>query len=278
MTEISEITSNQIQAFDREKAKKRICQFIERIFEESGQEEIVVGISGGVDSSLTTQLLVEAVGPEKVTGFFLPDEVTPERDAQDVQTLARELGIKFKKIRIDDIVTSFLRKLNGSAMGKKTKGNIKVRTRTLILYAFSNELNGLVPGSSDRSEWLLGYFTKWGDGAADFFPIRGLYKTQVRALGRYLGLPSSIVEKPSSPALWKGQTAKGELGVSYETIDKVFYGFFDLGISRENLPKATGASREIVDEILQRFKKTKHKRTRPPSPKLSCLREEQVPC
>lgn len=272
---MEEITSKQIQAFDTAKVKKRICQFIERIFKESGQEKIVIGISGGIDSSLTTKLLVEAVDAEKIIGLFLPEDATPKRDVQDARTLARELGVEFREIHIGSIVSSVLKKLNGSTIGKITRGNIKVRIRMLILYAFSNELNGLVPGSSDRSEWLLGYYTKWGDGAADFFPIRGLYKTQVRVLGRHLGLPTSILEKPSSPGLWKGQTAKKELGASYETIDKIFYGFFNLDIPRDNLPQVTGASREIVDEILQRFKRTKHKRRIPPSPKLSFLRGKQ---
>lgn len=272
---MKEITSKQIQAFDTEKVKKRICQFIQRIFKESGQEKIVIGISGGIDSSLTTKLLVEAIGAEKIIGLFLPEKATPERDVQDARTLTKRLGVEFREIHIGNIVSSVLKKINGSTMGKITRGNIKVRIRMLILYAFSNELNGLIPGSSNRSEWLLGYYTKWGDAAADFFPIRGLYKTQVRVLGRHFGLPTSIIEKPSSPALWKGQTAKKELGTSYKTIDKVFYGFFDLNIPRDNLPQVTGASGKIIDKILQRFKRTKHKRRIPPSPKLSFLRGKQ---
>lgn len=268
---MEEITLRQIQSFDEKQVTKRICAFIERIFRKSGKEKVIVGLSGGVDSSLMTKLLVEAIGSNKVVGFFLPDKVTSKRDEQDARKLAKNLGIELREITIDDIITSIIRKLNGKTMSKRTQGNIKARTRMLILYTFSNKLHGLVSGASDRSEWLLGYFTKWGDGAADFFPIKGLYKTQVRKLGRYLDLPRSIIEKPSSPSLWKGQTAKKELSAGYETIDKVFYGFFELDLSQEDLQKATGVSKEKIDEILGRFKSTKHKRSMPPFPEQFCF-------
>lgn len=261
---MDEIELDTLQNFDKKRAVDRITEFVQTKIQESGLEKLIIGLSGGVDSSVTTKLLSLAVEPENITALFLPDELTPTKDEKDARSLCEKEGIEFKKLSIDEIITTFQRKLE-LEVDKKTIGNLKARTRMLFLYAYANQKNGLVSGTSDRSEWLIGYFTKWGDGAADFSPIRGLYKTQVRELGKYLGISERIIEKPSSPRLWEGQTAKSELGFSYEDIDRVLYAFFDLQVSREKLHSVTGVSKESVKKILKLHRMSKHKRTVPPS-------------
>lgn len=262
-----EVTLDEIISYDKKRAEKRTCEFIKNKFRTSGQKRLIVGLSGGIDSSVCAKLLHKAVGSDRIMALFLPDVATPEQDAEDARALASRLGIELKEIPIDEIVTTTVQKLN--RLSKMTIANIKVRTRMLIFYAFSNEYNGLVCGPSDRSEWLIGYFTKWGDGAADFSPIRWLYKTQVRALGRYLDLPTSIVEKKSSPALWEGQTARSELGMNYEEIDVILYSFFDLDIPKKKISQATGLSREKIKRTLNLFEDSRHKRGLPPSPSIN---------
>ena len=113
------------------------------------------------------------------------------------------------------------------------KGNVKARTRMVILYYYANKLNKIVCGSSDKSETLMGYFTKWGDGAADMAPIMDLYKTQVRKLAIHLGIPEAIALKPSTPALWPNQSAEGELGIKYEVLDLILFGLERFMVTEE---------------------------------------------
>ncbi|OYT46628.1 MAG: NAD(+) synthase, partial [Desulfurococcales archaeon ex4484_42] len=124
----------------------------------------------------------------------------------------------------------------------------------------ANLENRLVLGASDRSEWLIGYFTKWGDGAADAYPIIGLYKTQVRALGLHLGIPEEVVLRPPTPDLWPGHTAEGELGITYEQIDEVLYRIFDESIPAEKVPEVTGIPKKVVERVLELHKRSEHKR------------------
>lgn len=265
---MKEITLEGLRSFNKKRVVKNIRRFLQLQLKDSGQENFIIGVSGGIDSSVTTKLLARAVDPDNIIGLFLPDEVTPSEDAKDARKLCANIGIELKEIPIDGILSSTLEELNGKDLSKRTVGNLKARTRMMLLYVFSNEYQGLVTGTSDKSETFIGYFTKWGDGVADIAPIQGLYKTQVRTLGRHLNLPENIVKKPSTPGLWEGQTAKKELGLTYKEIDLVLHGFFDLELSRESLPKATGVSAEKVDKVLERWRKSMHKRMMPPSPSL----------
>lgn len=179
----------------------------------------VIGLSGGLDSSVACALMVQKHGADKVFGVLMPTKATPQRDIDDAITLADQLGITYNIIPINDTIASFPQSLD-----KKVMGNVAARVRMTLLYEIANESNLLVVGTSDKSEYEIGFCTKWGDNAADIYPIIHLYKTEVRELARQVKIPQSIIDKPSSPALIKGQTAEGEIGFSYEEIDAMLKG------------------------------------------------------
>ena len=176
-------------------------------------------MSGGIDSSLTAVLAVKALGNQQVFGLILPDSsLTPKTDTKDAIDLVKSLKIKYKVIELNKIKKQIVTSL---PKNKMARANLLVRLRMSLLYYYATAMNLLVLGTGDKSEIMLGYFTKYGDGGADLFPIADLYKTEVRSLAQYLGIPAKIIDKKSSARLWKGQTAEGEIGMKYEEIDKI---------------------------------------------------------
>ena len=139
-------------------------------------------------------------------------------------------------------------------------GNLRARIRKNILYYYANSKNLSVLGSSDKSEYLIGYFTKFGDGAADILPIASLYKTQVREMARFLGIPDHIIQKKSSPNLWPNHSAESEIGASYEEIDAILYCITDKHMTADETSSMTQITPEVVDKIYQLYKKSEHKR------------------
>jgi NAD+ synthase len=249
---------------DSEKISAAICDFTKEFVRKARAEGVVLGISGGVDSSTTAALMVRALGEDRVIGLLLPEEgVTPKEDLDDARALADQLGIRWEEVEISTIVKEYLRVLprTGDLLAQ---GNLKPRIRMTILYYYANSLNYLVAGSGDRSEILIGYFTKYGDGGVDFLPIGGLFKTQVRQLGLYLGIPERIALKPSSPRLWKGHLAERELGISYEEIDLILHAIFDLNLSAKEASRETGLSENKVLKVLEMYERSRHKREMPP--------------
>jgi NAD+ synthase len=247
---------------DMGKVKEIISGFIRGMVAGSRAEGIVLGISGGVDSAVLTKLCVDALGSERVFGLILPDtRVTPEEDIKDAIDLAESLKIKYWRRDIDDIIDSYKRSEFYIHDHKLALGNLRARVRMSLLYYVANSRNLLVAGSGDRSEILIGYFTKYGDGGADLLPIGDLYKTQVRWMAEWLGLPERIVKKPSSPRLWEGQMAEEELGIPYERIDLILHGLFDLRMDIDSLREEFGSD---VDRVMEMHSRSAHKRTMPP--------------
>src|SRR5712692_2999287 len=242
--------------------EKQLANFLK----ESSCERYVVGLSGGLDSSTAATLAVSAVGKSRVIGLFLPDrQVTPSVDIRDAEKVAKTLGIRTYSIDLTTILSSFSQATPFFQSDSKiANGNLRARTRMSLLYYYANLENALVLGTGDRSEILIGYFTKYGDGATDILPLGDLYKTQVRELARFLRVPNSIVEKPSSPRLWIGHTAKEELGLDYELIDLILHGYFDLKLSKPKVARELAVSVSDVQQILQRSKLSGHKRNLPP--------------
>jgi NAD+ synthase len=239
----------------------RIERFVRDYVEKTKAKGIVLGLSGGIDSSTVAALSALAIGGENVFGLMLPEKET--RKATDIEH-AKLVAKKFKfKTQTCDI-TNTLEALYKSipifdASEKVCKGNIKARTRMIYWYYYANKLNMIVCGSSDKSETMMGYFTKWGDIAADISPIMDLYKTQVRELAYHIGVPKAIIAKPSSPALWPRQTAENELGIKYEQLDLILYGLEHFMKPKE-IAEQLRKKENLVERIKRRWLSMEHKR------------------
>lgn len=234
------------------------------VFDCANRKTGVLGLSGGIDSTVTTYLTTMALGKDKVRVYLLPSRVTPKEDMNDAMEVIERLRMpdnSWEIIKIDEIVDTFERVLEG--VGNLERGNIMARVRMTILYHKAALNKGLVIGTGDRSELLMGYFTKYGDAGADILPIASLYKTYVRQLARYLGVPERIIKKPPSPRLWPGQTAEEELGIDYETLDTILYLKFDRGLGEEKITKHYGISEDLLEKVLSRVRITQHKRQFP---------------
>ena len=249
---------------DSPKETKRITAFVRKIVADSTAGGVVVGLSGGVDSSVVGALCVRALGKDRVLAGLMPSDFTPKRDIEDAKALAKSWQIKSSTVQISSLLSSL-----GASVGiegtKVARANAAARIRMAILYYYANSLGYLVAGTGDRSENLLGYFTKWGDGGSDFMPIVHLFKTQVRELGAYLGLPMGVVEKPASPQLWAGHKATDEIPADYDKLDVVLHSLFDKEATRAEAAKAGGVPLHVVDEVLEMHNRSAHKRVLAPS-------------
>jgi len=252
-----------VRKLNLEKAVERIIEFIGKKTKEANAEGVVIGISGGIDSATTAYLAVKALGKNRVFGLVMP--YYSNGDIKDARFVCSSLGIKFREIQIKEIVDSF-RDTVGINLDKKSLGNVMARTRMILLYTYANSQNLLVLGTSNRSEFLTGYFTKWGDGASDYAPIINLYKTEVWKIARLIGVPGKIIKKKPSAGLWKGQTDERELGISYSLLDEILYQLVDLKWSRENVAKNLNVPIKIVEHVENLVKRSEHKRRLPLGP------------
>ena len=247
--------------FDLTSAKRRIIAFIKRKVEESEAEGAILGISGGIDSAVTAYLCVEALGSRRVMGLIMPDlRATPDQDVKDAKLVASELCIETKEIDVAPIHKAYVKSLESSRLAE---GNLRARIRMSLLYYHANLMNRLVVGTGDRSELLLGYFTKYGDGGVDILPIADLYKTEVRRLGEALGINRRIVAKRSSPRLWPGHIAESEIGMSYETVDRLFKLKFEEGLGVDAIAAKMKLSQTKLNAILAKYQASEHKRQMP---------------
>jgi NAD+ synthase len=240
-----------------------ITRFVSNYVKSSGAKGLVMGLSGGLDSALALELCAKAVGSKRVLGLALPTSATPPGDVSDAVSHASSLGVECKVISIDPLMESYAKLLPEA--GDRAKGNLTARIRMGILYHFAASKDSLVIGTSDRSEIMIGYYTKWGDGGSDLLPIAGLYKTQVRELADHLGVPKQIIEKKSSPRLWPGQLAELEIGMSYEGIDPILYLLMDKKMKLREVAKKLDISLASVRKIESMIEKSAHKRSMPPA-------------
>ncbi|MCX8195580.1 MAG: NAD+ synthase [Acidilobaceae archaeon] len=258
------ISLERLLRIDYARAERHLGEFLRRELEASGKRGYVLGLSGGVDSAASFALAARSVGRERVLPIIMPDSaVTPKRDVEDAKALAAQFGAKYHVIDIAPIVDVYRGAIpiyESEGADRVALGNLRARIRMSLLYYYANKLDYLVLGTSDRSELLIGYFTKYGDGAVDVAPLAVLYKTQVRSFALHLGVPEAIAMKPSSPRLWEDHEAEKELGMSYEEIDLVLYSYFDLGVSREEIPRLTGVRAEVVERVLTMHERSAHKR------------------
>jgi len=241
----------EVSSMDAEKMVADLTQWLRDQTAAAGAKGGVVGLSGGLDSSVVAALCCRAFG-ENCLGLILPCYSHPQ-DAEHAWLVARHLNMPAKEIPLDEVYDRLVFLLTGQPYREgevdMALANLKPRLRMAVLYFFANRLNYLVIGTDNLSEWSIGYFTKYGDGGVDLLPLANLVKSEVRELARYLGLPPVIIEKPPTAGLWPGQTDEGEMGFSYEVLDRYLR-------TREAPP-------EVKEKIERMMAASEHKR-RPP--------------
>ena len=254
---------------DFSETQKRICRFIKEYVQNAGAKGIVLGLSGGVDSATIAGLSSLAVGGENVLGLMLPEkENFNQKDIDDAKVVAELFHLQTQACDISEVLGCFYMGIPVFDQSDRLcKGNIKARTRMIYLYYYANKQNKIVCGSSDKSETMMGYFTKWGDAAADIAPIIDLYKTQVRKLAIHIGIPKELALKPSTPALWPNQLAESELGIKYETLDLILYGL-ERFLTTEDITAQLGLEQTLVENVKARWLANEHKRRMPITSKM----------
>lgn len=258
---------------DASSVAERVAEFISDQVEISGLKGAVVTVSGGIDSAVTLALTVKALGREQVRAVTMPErDVTPEEDVTDVMRLAEMFGVTCDVVEITPVIhvmRSLLPLYDPSDL--IASGNIKPRVRMVIAYHYANTLRSMVIGSANKTEWLTGYFTKYGDGGVDLMPLADLYKTQVRQLARHLAIPQGIIEKTPTAGLWPGQSDEGELGIRYEILDLILYGW-ERGMGVAEVADELSVDPSTVERILERVRVNEHKRRLPLILRLSSVR------
>jgi NAD+ synthase len=249
--------------------EKRIRRFIKEYVENAGAGGIVLGMSGGIDSGTVAAISSRSIGGSRVTGLMLPEKETyNSKDIDDAKIVAEKFGLETQVCDITPALEGFYETIPiFDQADKLSKGNIKARTRMIYLYYYANKLNKIVCGSSDKSETMMGYFTKWGDVAADISPLMDLYKTQVRKLAEHMGIPPELAAKPSTPALWPNQLAETELGIKYETLDLILFGL-ERFMTTEEIAQKLSVEKPLVEKVKSRWLAVEHKRRLPLVPKV----------
>ena len=249
--------------------EKRIRRFIKEYVENAGADGIVLGMSGGIDSGTVAAISSLAIGGSRVTGLMLPEKETyNSKDIDDARVVAEKFGLETQVCEITPALEGFYETIPiFDQADKLSKGNIKARTRMIYLYYYANKLNKIVCGSSDKSETMMGYFTKWGDVAADISPLMDLYKTQVRKFAEHMGIPPELAAKPSTPALWPNQLAETELGIKYETLDLILFGL-ERFMTTEEIAQQLSVEKPLVEKVKSRWLAVEHKRRLPLVPKV----------
>lgn len=243
---------------DYERIRQNIESFLRQ--QVSKANGFVFGLSGGIDSAVIAQICASSF-KDKTLALIMPDSrISPKTETEDALYLVDTLGLEYKLIDISMIHSQFANILEPE---QRALGNLRARIRASLLYYYANLRSYLVVGSSDRSEFLIGYFTKFGDGSTDILPIVSLYKTQVRELAKHLKIKESIIAKKSSPHLWEGHTAEDEIGITYEEIDSVLYCIEDKKLTLQETQKKTEIDMSKIEKIYHLYKKNEHKRIMP---------------
>jgi NAD+ synthase len=245
--------------------REEIVAFIRDYMKTAGLSKGVLGLSGGVDSALCYVLACEALGPQNVVGVLLPTENTGERFLENARLLVEMKGGVERTIDITPVVDRFERIL--SPLPRSRLGNIAARVRMIFLYDVSAEVGGLVIGTGNRTELLLGYFTVFGDGGCGMEPIGDLYKTEVWEMAKLVGVPDRIIEEKPTAGLWKGQTDEGELGLSYSEADAILRLLVDGRFTAEQVEKG-GFDRAKIDRVISLMGSSRYKRRMPPVARL----------
>lgn len=230
-----------------------IGSWIREQVEQTGTRGVVIGLSGGIDSATAAGLAARALGAERVLGAIMPAHSHPQ-DLEHAQLAAQAFGITPLRVDLTPVYDALVETLPPG--NDLATANIKPRLRMMTLYHLANTNNRLVLGTGNKTELMVGYFTKYGDGGVDLLPLGGLYKHQVRAVAREIGVPAPIIDKPPSAGLWPGQTDEGEMGISYTELDAML-----AAIERGD---TAGLPGEQVARVERMMARSAHKRQMPP--------------
>jgi NAD+ synthase len=247
-------------------ARRTIVNFIRSEVQRAGFQRALVGLSGGVDSSLTGYLTAEGIGPENVLALRMPYKTSSPDSMEHAALVIEATGMKHLDVPITEMVDPLFKRFPEA--GRVRQGNIMARARMIVLYDQSAAFGGLVVGTGNKSEILLGYTTLYGDAACAIAPLGDLYKTQVRALAEAVGVPKVILEKPPSADLWVGQTDEGELGFSYVLVDQLLLYLVEERHTPEECVDA-GFDPDFVTSVMEQVRRNQFKRMMPPIAKLS---------
>lgn len=251
---------------DTDLARKILTGFLHTEITRAGFGRAVVGLSGGVDSALSCYLAAEALGPENVLAVRMPYRSSSPDSMEHAQLVIDDLGIKSLDFEITGMVEALFERFPDA--NQIRRGNAMARARMIVLYDQSEAFEGLVVGTGNKTEILLGYTTLFGDSANALNPIGDLYKTQVRQLARAVSVPAEILQKPPSADLWAGQTDEDELGFTYDQVDQLLYLLVDERYSPEECVEA-GFAKNFVKDVVERIRCNHFKRVLPPIAKLS---------
>jgi len=245
-------------------------QVIERFLAEKlrkvGARGFVLGVSGGIDSAVCLRLCVRAVGKSKVLALLMPEKDSPKDELKDSKERCKAEGVRYEIVDVSRTIKAFQDSVYGK-IDRKSLANIKARCRMVVMYHYANSESRLVVGTSNKSELLIGYFTKFGDGGADLEPIGDLYKTEVRQLARDIGIPEKIIKKVPTAGLWKGQTDEGEIGIKYERLDAILQGI-ELGIDEKQIAERAETTMREVQRVSGMVRLSSHKRKFQPAAKI----------
>ena len=245
---------------DIRQAYDKLVIKIKGYFKKSNFERAVIGVSGGIDSALSAKLVAEAIGKKNVHALIIPVKgISSEENIRDAVEFCALNGISYSLIFINDFIKEF-EKVEWE-QNKAAKMNTISRIRAVLLYNYANSNNALVIGTSNKTEILLGYFTKYGDGAVDVEVIGDLFKAEVRGLAKFLKIPERIIRKAPTAELYPGQTDEKELGVTYDELDKIL-GLYAEGKSINGII-AKGFEKKTVESVIEKVKKNEHKRNMP---------------
>jgi len=238
----------------------------------SGLSGYVVGLSGGIDSAVVAFLAAKAVGADNLMGLLMPFRTSSDASVKDALNIAEKLGIEYKKIDISPMIDAYFPKIEGGI--KIRAGNKMARERMSILFDLAHQMNRLVLGTGNRTEICLGYTTLFGDSACSVNPLGELYKTEVRAIAKFLGIPGSIIEKPPSADLWEGQTDEDEIGLKYEVIDKLLSRIVDDGCLSMAELEGEGFLATDVSRVISLMNRNAFKRQLPP---IAPMNKKEIP-
>jgi NAD+ synthase len=245
-----------------------ITTFIAEMVDAAGADGAVLGLSGGIDSTTTAHLAVEALGVDGLHGLVMPSAVNDPENMADAEAIAQGLGISYDVVEIEPIAEQVIDAVDGAGADQTARGNVYVRTRAVLNYLIANQQQRIVLGTGNRAEAMVGYYTKYGDQAVDCNPIGPLYKQQVRQLAAAIGVPMELVMKTPSAGMWVGQTDEGELGMSYDTLDAILALHVDGPLSVAMTAEAIGVDAADVEAVDALVAASAHKRAMPPAPQL----------